>query len=318
MNYKYWGANCGTSNPARGPVRFLGRPQTHQSLFHLHSSSCSTSHLLRPSNSFLLQISALICLSELKKKNLQIQLAVPAKTSADVKAKVLMILMCAWHQAALIGWWDLFPCSFAWPCYRLVLNLNLAEPSWEQEAQETAATTRHLLASHQVSMALPSHLCLKVSQWVSTGKRVSQWDLGGKFNSWHPLLSTSPAITELFSFSFSLTLTLLQNYSHLLMWISVLPLLPSFQYLPKHAPAHMHNHHLCKRTLVPEKNENPSCLFSLFNPGRLFPDLLLLGASNSRLTIARSFCCCVHKCSWLQNLVCICKSCMNWMLLNSW
>lgn len=33
---------------------------THQPLSHLHSSSYSSSHLLRPSNSFLLQISVLI------------------------------------------------------------------------------------------------------------------------------------------------------------------------------------------------------------------------------------------------------------------
>lgn len=77
--------------PNSGPQILQGHPLTHQSLFHLHSSSYSTSHLLRPSNSFLLQISVLI-LVEFKKtlKTLQIQLAVPVKTSADVKANVCL------------------------------------------------------------------------------------------------------------------------------------------------------------------------------------------------------------------------------------
>lgn len=204
--------------PTNSPVS----PAPH---FLLHLSLVKAKQQLSPAN---------LCANLLSriKKPLQIQLAVPVKTSADVQANDLLILMCAWHQAPLRGCWDLFPCSFAWPWCRLVLNLNSAEPSWEEEAQETAATTRHLLASHQVSMALPSYLCLKVSQWLPKGKRASQWDLGGKPNPRHSLLSTSPAITEPFSFSFSFALTQLQNYFRLVMWISVLPLLPSFQYLP--------------------------------------------------------------------------------------
>lgn len=48
-----------------------------------------------------------------------------------------------------------------------------------------------------------------------------------------------------FFFFFPFTFTLLQNYFCLLKWISVLPFLLSFQYLPKcsiHAPTHVHNH----------------------------------------------------------------------------
>lgn len=169
----------------------------------------------------------------------------PVHASPDVKANILLILTCAWHQVSLREWWDLFPCSFAWPWYRVPIYCTQFKFGWSimrGGGPGEAATTRHLPASHPSSMALPSYLCLKVLQWLPMGKRASQWDLGEKLNSWHPLLSTSPAFTEPFSFSFLFTLTLLQNDSCLLMWNSALPLLPSFQYLPKHAPSHVDSH----------------------------------------------------------------------------
>lgn len=210
--------------------------------------------------------------------------------------------MCAWHQAPLRGWWDLFPCTFAWPWYRLILNLNLAEPSWEEEAQETAASTKHLLACHWVSMALPSHLSLKLSQWLSSGKRASQWDLGGKLNSWHSLLSTSSAITEPFSFSFSFTLTLLQNS-----WCG-------FQCF-----------HLCLLFNVCSNMQQPTCtttgapLQENFGPRDKLKPQLLIQPVQYRETVpclAFTWCvwfkfdnCVVFFLLWSQ--VCMCKSCVT-------
>lgn len=223
LDLKSCKGTCEVLIPTNSPVS----PAPH---FLLHLSLVKAKQQLFPAN---------LCANLLSriKKPLQIQLAVPVKTSADVKANDLLILMCAWHQAPLRGCWDLSPRSFAWPWCRLVLNLNSAEPSWEEEAQETAATTRHLLASHQVSMALPSYLCLKVSQWLPKGKRASQWDLGGKPNSRHSLLSTSPAITEPFSFFLFICF---DPASKLLLPLDVDFSASTSAFFP--ISAHMHNH----------------------------------------------------------------------------